>query len=141
MGFYEVYKPVFDAVKTQIETKSTIKTVVLGERFTFDGFPKAVVNAEPSDDISQASMGKLLEVPIRFSVVLVVREYEPADWFDDVIKVMCDVVDAILVDRKLSGKAKDCILTGFASGEIKFQDKLLFGGSIRFKALLYYAPS
>jgi hypothetical protein len=140
VGFYEAYKPLFESVQSQISTKSAIKTVVLGERFTLGSYPKAVINTEPSDDIKPGAFGQVLEVPVRFSVVLVVREYEPKDWFDDVIKVMCDVVDAVLADRTLSGHVKDCLLTGFAPGEIKFQDKLLYGGSIRFKAVLLYEP-
>jgi hypothetical protein len=139
-GFYEAYKPIFEAVQSQISSKSTVKTVILGEKFSLGNYPKAVINAEPSDDIKPGAFGQVLEVPVRFSVVLVVREYEPEDWFDDIIKVMCDVVDAVLADRTLSGHVKDCLLTGFAPGEIKFQDKLLYGGSIRFKAVLLYEP-
>ena len=139
-GFYEAYKPIFDAVEAQIKTKTSIKTVIVGEKFTLGSYPKAVINAEPSDDISQGAFGPLLEVPVRFSVILVIREYEPEDWFDDVIKVMCDVVDSVLAERTLNGHAKDCFLMGFAPGEIKFQDKLLYGGSIRFKAVLLYEP-
>ena len=139
-GFYEAYKPVFEAVQAQISTKSSVKTVILGEKFSLGSYPKAVINAEPSDDIKPGAFGQLFEVPVRFSVVLAVREYEPQDWFDDVIKVMCDVVDAVLADLTLGGHVKDCLLTGFAPGEIKFQDKLLFGGSLRFRALLHYSP-
>ena len=53
---------------------------------------------------------------------------------------MGDVVDAVLADRKLAGKVKDCCPVGFAPGEIKFQDKLLFGGIVRFKAVLWFEP-
>ena len=109
MGFYTPYKAVFDAVKAQIETKSSIKTVVLGEQFTFGNLPKAIINAEPSP-ISQATLGSRLQVKVNFSVVLTILEYEPKDWFTDIIQVMGDVVDAILVNRTLSGKAKDCRL-------------------------------
>lgn len=139
MGFYTEYKAVFDAVKAKISTKSSIKTVVLGEQFTVGGLPKAIINAEPSP-ISQATLGSRLQVKVNFSVVLVVLEYEPKDWFKDIVSVMADVVDAVLADRSLGGKAKDCIPVGFAPGEIKFQDKLLYGGAVRFEALLHYLP-
>jgi hypothetical protein len=142
MSFYAVYKAVFDAVKTAVETKSAIKTVVLGEQFTVGALPKAVINAEPSP-VGQAAMGELLEVKVRGSVVLVIREYAPKDWFGDVISVMGDVVDSVLADRTLGGAAFDCYPTGFAPGEIRFtevEDKLFYGGVVRFEAVVHYEP-
>ncbi len=146
MGFYADYKAVFDAVKTAIEGKSTIKTVVLGEQFTVGKLPKAIINAEPSNDIKPLEMGDTLDVPVNFSVVLVILEYEPKDWFKDVISVMGDAVDAVLADRTLGGKAQDCFPTGFAPGEVKFTDKqgkpdkLFYGGVVRFQAVMWHAP-
>jgi hypothetical protein len=148
--FYDSYKTVFEAVKSvlvyvpaqgEIPAKGVeaLKSVVLGEQFTYGDLPKAVINAEPSP-ITPVDMGSLLSVSIVFSVVLVIQEYEPSDWFEDVISVMGDVVDAILADRKLAGKVKDCYPMGFAPGEIKFQDKLLFGGIVRFRAVLWFTP-
>ena len=142
MGFYTSYQAVFAAVKTAIETKSAIKTVILGEQFTVGKLPKAIINADPSR-IGQATMGDLLEVRVSFSVVLVIREYLPKNWFTDIISVMADVVDAILADRTLNGKVRDVTPTNFSPGEIKFtevKDKLFYGGIIRFEAVLHYAP-
>jgi hypothetical protein len=139
MGFYSSYKAVFDAMKVAVETKNSIKTVILGERFTVGGLPKAIVNAEPAP-IGQATMGEMLEVKVRGSIVLVILEYEPKDWFTDIIKVMGDVVDAILEDRTLAGTAFDCIPTGFAPGEVKFKEKVFFGGVIRWEAIVHYDP-
>jgi|GEM_PF-1814979 hypothetical protein len=137
MGFYTAYKDVFDAVKTAIETKSSIKAVLLGEQFTYDSLPKAVINAMPSG-ISQGTLGDMLEVKVNFSVILVINENEPKDWFQDIISVMADVVDAVLADRTLGGKAADCIPVSFAPGEIKFENKLFYGGETRFQAIIYH---
>ena len=137
MGFYTPYKDIFDAVKTAIETKSAIKSVLLGEQFTYGSLPKAVINALPSP-ISQGALGELLEVKVNFSVILVINEYEPKDWFVDIIAVMADVVDAVLADRTLGGKAADVIPTSFAPGEIKFENKLFYGGEIRFQSVVYH---
>ena len=137
MGFYTSYKDVFDAVKTAIETKSAIKSVLLGEQFTYGSLPKAVINALPSP-ILQGALGELLEVKVNFSVILVINEYEPKDWFADIIAVMADVVDAVLADRTLGGKAVDVIPTSFALGEIKFENKLFYGGEIRFQGVVYH---
>jgi hypothetical protein len=64
VGFYTPYKAVFDAVKAAIETKSSIKSVLLGEQFTYGQLPKAMINALPSP-ISQETLGELLEVKVK----------------------------------------------------------------------------
>jgi hypothetical protein len=114
--------------------------VVLGEQFTVGALPKAVINAEPSP-VGQAAMGGLLEVKVRGSVILLIREYAPKDWFVEVISVMGDVIDAILAERTLGGTAFDCYPTGFAPGDIRFtevEDKLFYGGVVRFEAVVHY---
>jgi len=150
MGFYNDYKAVFDAVKATLvfvpaedETPASgvesLKTVVLGEQFTYGNLPKAIINAEPAP-VEPLEMGETLKVKVNFSVVLVILEFEPKDWFEDIIDVMGDVVDAVLADRTLCGAAEDCVLTGFAPGEVKFRDKLFFGGVVRFRAEVWHAP-
>ena len=117
MGFYASYKAVFDAIKTALvyvaahdevpaQGVESIKTVVLGEQFTHGNLPKAIINAEPAP-VGQASMGDFLEAKVRGSVILVLLEYEPKDWFTDIISVMGDVVDALLADRTLGGVCFD----------------------------------
>ena len=137
MGYYTSYKTVFEAIKAAVETKDSIKTVILGERFTVGDLPKAIINAEPSP-IGQAAMGDFTETRVRGSIVLVILEYEPEDWFTDIVAVMGDCVDAILADRSLGGVVFDCIPTGFAPGEIKFKEKTYFGGVVRWEAILHY---
>ena len=167
MGFYTDYKAIFDAVKTVLvyvpaiaevpavpahdeepeipaipavpaKGVASIKTVLVGEQYSYGNLPKAIISAEPSP-INSLSMGKMLNVSIVFSVILVIREYEPKDWFEEIIKPMGDVVDAILADRTLGKKVKDCYPIGFAPGEIKFEkDKVLFGGIVRFMAVLWF---
>ena len=156
MGYYACYKAVFDAVKSALvyvaavppegedpgspaQGVESIKTVILGERFTVGGLPKAIISAEPAP-IGQAAMGEVTETKVRGSIVLVILEYEPKDWFDDIIAVMGDVVDAILEDRTLGGAAFDCIPIGFAPGEVKFKEKTFYGGVVRWEAVLHYEP-
>ena len=137
MSYYISYKAVFEAIKAAVETKESIKTVILGERFTVGSLPKAIINAEPSP-IGQAAMGEFLETRVRGSIVLVILEYEPEDWFNDIIAVMSDCVDAILADRSLGGVVFDCSPTGFAPGEIKFKEKTFYGGVVRWEAILHH---
>jgi hypothetical protein len=169
MGFNAVYQAVFAAVKTLLvyvpavpyspavpahdgipevpevlavpaSGVASLKTVVLGEQFTLGELPKAIINAEGSP-IDQANLGTSLSVKVNFSVVCVIRDYAPKDWFIDVIPVMADVVDAILADRSLRGSVLDVTPTGFYPGEINFDDKLFFGGVCRFSAELLFTPS
>jgi hypothetical protein len=167
MGFLSKYQAVFSAVKTMLmyvpavphspavpahdglpevpevlavpaSGVASLKTVILGEHFVLGDLPKAIINAEGSP-INQATLGSTLNVTVNFSVVLVIRDYEPQDWFVDIIPVMADVVDAILADRSLRGSVLDVTPTGFYPGEIKFaDDKVLFGGVVRFSAELLY---
>jgi len=171
--FYDVYKAVFDAVKSVLlyvpavpevpavpahddvpevpavpgvpaKGIELLKTVVIGEQFTFDGLPKATINPVPGplDDLSNDGP---LEVLVRGSISVVIREYAPKDLFVDVVKPMGAVVDALLADRRLGGVVKDCKPVMFAPGEFKFKDavgkdRLLWGGDILFEAKLWYVP-
>jgi len=140
MGFYTSYKAVFDAVKTALQGKSSLKKVVLGEKFKIAEFPMAVINATATT-ITQATLGSRLENRVGFEVLLIVKGTEPEDWFADIISVMGDVVDAILADRTLNNTVKDVWPTRFEPGEILLPQKRYYGGVVAFEALLYYTPS
>lgn len=172
--FYDSYKAVFDAIKTALvyvpavpevvavpahdevpevlhvaavpaHGVSELKKVLVGEQFTLDSLPKAIINPVPGP-ISPATNDGLLNVLVRGVITVAIQEYKPKDWFVDVILPMGAVVDAILADRKLGGACKDCVTTEFAPGEIKFKDaagkdRLLYGGDIFFEARLWFKPS
>ena len=140
MGYYEAYKSVFDAVKDVLSGITNIKQVNVGEPLKIRSLPLAVVNPEETE-ITQANIGGLLQNKINFTVIIVVRETEPEDWFEDVVSIMSEVVDAFLTDRTLNGTVKDLSPTFFAPGEIKFTNKLYYGGAVRLTALLFYKPS
>jgi len=137
--YYDSYKALFDRVKANLEAVSSIKNTVLGEQFKVAELPMAVINPEPTD-ISQAVFGSMLENKIAFSVVLMIRETEPTNWFGDIVSIMGDVVDKILSDRTLNSTVKDVLPTFFSPGEIRTQNKLYFGGVVRFEALLLFTP-
>jgi hypothetical protein len=137
--YYDAYKAVFDQVKTDLETVSSLKNVVLGEQFRLAEMPMAIINPE-STEISQATFGSMLENKIGFSVVLMIRETEPSNWFTDIVSIMGDVVDKILSDRTLNSAVKDVLPTFFSPGEIRTQGKLYYGGVVRFEALLLFTP-
>ena len=140
MTYYETYKAVFDRVKTVLEGVASIKQVVVGGQFKLTNLPVAIVNPTETN-IGQAVLGEMLENEISFDVVVVIRETEPENWFDEVISILGDVTDAILNDRTLNGTVKDVIPTFFSPGEITFKQKLYYGGVVRFLAKLFYTPS
>ena len=137
--YYDSYNAVFDQVKTALQAVSTIKTVVLGEQFRVQDLPMAIISPDLTD-IEQAAFGNLLDNNIRISVVILIRETEPANWFTDIVPIMGDVVDKILADRTLSNRVRDTIPTMFSPGEIRTQGKLYFGGVVRFRALMFFTP-
>ena len=135
--YYDVYKAVFDQVKTDLEAVSSLKNVVLGERFRLTEVPMAVVNPEPTE-ISQATFGSMLENKIGFSIILMIRETEPSNWFTDIITVMGDALDKILSDRTLNNTVRDIMPTVFGPGEIRTQNKLFYGGVLKFQAFMFF---
>jgi len=137
--YYDAYKAVFDQVKTDLQAVSSLKNVVLGEQFRLTEMPMAIINPEPTE-ISQATFGSTLENKIGFSIILMIRETEPANWFIDIVSIMGDVVEKILSDRALNNAVKDVLPTFFSPGEIRTQGKLYYGGVVRFEALLLFTP-
>jgi len=137
--YYDSYKAVFDQVKTALQTITTIKTVVLGEQFRVQELPMAIISPDPTD-IEQAVFGNMLDNNIRISIVILIRETEPTNWFTDIVSVMGDVLDKILADRTLSSTVRDAIPTLFSPGEITTGGKLYYGGVVRFRALMFFTP-
>jgi len=141
MGFYNDYSAVFNQIKTTLEGVTSLKHVVLGERFKIVNLPMAVVDAATTE-ISDAKIGGgVLELHIGFDVIVIIRETEPEDWFDDVITIMGDVVDALIADRTLNDTVKALYLTRFTPGEIRFQNRIYYGGLLSFEALKLWTPA
>jgi len=139
MGYYTVFKAVFDRVKADVEAKTNIKQVVLGGPPVIRELPLAIINPDVTS-FSQVAFGSTLENRLVFEVILIIRETEPADWFTEIITVMGDVMDAILADRSLSGTVTDTTPMIFAPGEVRMANNIYFGGLLRFECLFFYSP-
>jgi len=139
MGFYATFKAIFDRVQADITAKTSIKAVSLGEQFRLTSLPLAIINPEETL-IEQEAMGEALLCKVNFSVILIIRETEPADWFSEIVTVLADAFDAIVADRTLGGAVTDTTPTMFSPGEIKMSGKLYYGGVVRFQAQRSYSP-
>jgi hypothetical protein len=85
-------------------------------------------------------MGSALDVTVRMNLLVLVRESAPADWFDGIIDVMGDVVDAILADRTLSGTVQDIYPTNFSPGSISYRGKTFYGGQVTLEGVMFFEP-
>lgn len=136
MTYYQSYKAVFDRVKTLIEGKSAIRKVILGSPPILTDLPLALINPETTT-IQQAVFGRTVENHLAFEVVLIVQKTDPADWFDDIISVMGDVVDALMSDQTLNGAANEVVPVFFAPGEVAFSNAIYYGGLVRFEVVFF----
>ena len=93
-----------------------------------------------SSSVVPLEMGSALDVTVRVNLLVLVRESAPADWFDGIIDVMGDVVDAILADRSLSGAVKDIFPTNFSPGSISYRGKTFYGGQVTLEGVMYFEP-
>jgi len=139
MKFYEVYKPIFEFIRNRLSAVAEIKQVVLGEKIRLHDLPLAVISPS-STAASQITLNGALKALIRFDVYLIIRVSEPEDWFEEIISLMCNIVDAILSDRTLNGLALDTHLTNFVPGEVRIQNNLYYGGLLSFEATALYNP-
>ena len=138
MGFYDLYNNVFVAVKNSLENVSTIKQVNLGEALRLQNLPLAVVSPRETS-LERGAFQNVLNVRISFDIVIIIRETEPSNWFDEIISVMCDAFDALMADDTLNGAVKGLTPTLFAPGEITALNRLYYGGLLRFEAFALYS--
>ncbi|MBA7476822.1 hypothetical protein ES707_12217 [subsurface metagenome] len=137
MTFHTFYEGIYDAVKAAVETVSSLNQVVCGERFVLQETPCAIIN--PGEvAIDQQDAGPGLYCGISIEVVLIVRENEPDDWFDEVVEVLGDILDAVIADRGLGGLVLDIAPVRFSPAEIRIQNRLYSGGVVTFMALAVY---
>ncbi len=134
MGFYTQYNEVFTQVKTTLETKKTIKKIFLGEQPNITVLPTAIINPQPTI-MKPGAVASRLEAEIKFNIVLIILEKEPANWFTETITVMSDTVDALMIDPTLAGKVRFVYPSNFTPYlEMKMNNRILYGGLISFSA-------
>ncbi len=166
-SFYSVYKAVFTALKSvldyvpvvlavpavpahdeepeipevpEVPESGVAKTVFVGENFALTPDTPVILIDPSSSSVLPLEMGSALDVTVRVNLLVLVRESAPADWFDGIIAVMGDVVDAILADRTLGGAVQDVYPTNFSPGSISYRGKTFYGGQVTLEGVLYFEP-
>ncbi len=129
------YSAIFDRIAVDLQAVPNL-TVKKGETFNYNmTFPLALIN--PGRMMGSQEADDLIGNDLEIEVICIIRETVPNDWFTDVIAVMWDVSAAVMADRTLNGNAEDVIRVNFAPAEIRFGNKLYYGGVIRFRAIFW----
>ncbi len=166
-SFYSAYEAVFTAIKGVLDyvpgvpevpgvpahdgepeipavpavpASGVAKTVFVGENFALTPDTPVILVDPSSSSVVPLEMGSALEVTVRVNLLVLVRESAPQDWFDGIIDVMGDVVDAILSDRTLSGAVQDIYPTSFSPGTISYRGKTFYGGQVSLEGVLFFEP-
>jgi hypothetical protein len=132
MGLKDFYSGFFASIKNIISWVESIKKVNVGEALRISELPMAIVL--PRETRFPAMITKQFQCRITFDVIIVIRETEPSNWFDDIVQPMGDVFDALLSSADLT-----LIPLLFSPGEITAQNKLYYGGLLRFEGIIYYS--
>jgi len=151
-SFYTAYKAVFSAVKSVLDyvpavpgvpgvpASGVAKTVFVGENFALTPETPVILIDASSSSIAPLEIGSALDVTVRINLLVLVRESVPQDWFDGIINVMGDVVDAILTDRTLGGAVQDIYPTNFSTGSISYRGKTFYGGQVTLEGVMFFEP-
>ncbi len=123
-----------------VPSSGVAKTVFVGENFALTPDTPVILIDASSSSVAPLEMGSALEVTVRVNLLVLVREQAPQDWFDGVIDVMGEVVDALLADRTLSGAVQDIYPTNFSPGTISYRGKTFYGGQVTLEGVLFFEP-
>lgn len=130
---------IFDRITTDLQAVTSIKQVVKGKQFKIYTLPIAVVEPE-TGDMGQATLGSRIETDIYWNVYLIIKETEPADFFDTAYSLIGDVIDKILSDRTLNGTVLDTTPVNHAVGAILHENRSYYGARVRFKTKFFFSP-
>lgn len=136
MTWFEVYNQIFQQVRNVLEGIPEIKSVSLGGAFRITNLPLAVVIPRETR-MSQTTLASRFRCDLFFDIIVFIRETEPEDWFDEVIRVMGKIIDALASNRTLNYTVSDLIPVSLSPGEITALNKLYYGGLIRFQAAFF----
>jgi len=144
MGFKAVYTAIFDDLEATIKALSSIKQVIYKKegRGVIRELPCVFINPgrwllEPADSMNVASLNTYA-LDIRGTLVVLIRESDPDNWFDEIIDPISDIVDAIFADQTLGGTCDLAWPNAGGPGEVTLNNKLYYGGSIDIRTIKEY---
>ena len=144
MGFEADYTAIFDDLEATIKALSSIKQVIYKAegRGIIRELPCVFINPgrftlDPADSVLIADVGNYA-LDIRGELVVLIRESDPENWFEEIISPIGDIVDAIFADQTLGGTCLIAYPSEGGPGEVTMSNKLYYGGSIGVRALKGY---
>jgi len=144
MGFEAVYTAIFDDLEATIKALPSINQVIYKTegRGVIRKLPCVFINPgewamEPADPMNVASVNTYA-LEIRGQLVVIIRESDPKDWLDEIITPISDIVDAIFADQTLGGTCGMAWPNRGGPGDIRFNNKLYYGGSIDIRTISEY---
>lgn len=145
MGFKAEYTAIFDALEALIKALPVIKDVIYKKegRGVIRKLPCVFINPgrwmlEPADSEMIASVDNYA-LDIRGQLVILIREGDAENWFDEILDPISDIVDAIIADPTLGGTCLHAWPYAGGPGDINFQNKLYYGGSIDIRTIKEYS--
>ena len=145
MGFKAVYTAIFDDLYDTIKALSSVKDVIYKKegRGVIRKLPCVFINPgrwvlEPADGEMVASVDNYA-LDIRGQLVVLIREGDAENWLDEILNPISDIVDAIMADQTLGGTCLKAWPNAGGPGDINFQNKLYYGGSIDIRTIREYS--
>jgi len=128
LSFENLYKAPFLKLKEKIiDIPDAFEQVVLAEQFQV-AFPMVTINPDECP-INQNIMDSL-QLSINCRISFLIKQYEPKDWFKEIVPLMSKVMDIIIADRTIDSTCHDCTPTAFNVGIMEVKDQTYYGGYI-----------
>ncbi len=145
MEFKAEYTAIFDNLHDTIKALKSIKQVIYKKegRGVIRKLPCVFINPgrwlmEPADGENVASVDNYA-LDIRGQLVILIREGDAENWFDEILTPIGDIVDAIMAGPTLGGTCMRAWPNAGGPGDINFQNKLYYGGSIDIRTIKEYS--
>lgn len=140
MGYNAAYENIVTQVAALLSSIDSIKKVWKGKSsaFRLTKTPMAII--EPPEETAYKETTDLFRLEGVFDVYIIIRETEPENWFTEISAITGAVIDAVMANRTLNKAVKDCWWIFHSPGQITIDNRLFYGGVVRFQETRFYPP-